>query len=257
MDRLKGKVAIITGAVSGMGKEAAVLFASEGAMVVAADRVSDGSESLINTIKSAGNEAIYVQADVSSSVDVRNMIEAAVDTYGGLDILYNNAGVAGPVANTIDTTEMEWENVIDINLTGVFLAMKYAIPQMIKRGGGVIINTGSSHGVIGGPNFSAYCASKAGVINLTRATAIEFAGKNIRINCLCPGITSTPMNDYILAHIPYNTEKKGIGGGGMQIPMGRPGKPEEIARVALFLACEDSSYMTGAVVLADGGLTAI
>lgn len=255
MDKLKDKVAIITGATSGMGKAAAILFAGEGARVVAADIMSEGSEDLINTIKSAGNEAIFIQADVSSSADVRNMIEAAVDTYGKVDILYNNAGIAGPVINMVDTPEEEWDKVIDINLKGVFLGMKHVIPEMLKRGGGVIINTGSSHGVVGAPNFSAYAASKSGVINLTKTGALEFARQNIRVNCICPGVTATPMKDYIKAHFPH------VPGSNVDynasIPMHRPGNPEEIVKVALFLASDDSSYMTGAAVLVDGGFTAI
>ena len=255
MDRLKGKVAIITGAISGMGKAAAILFASEGARVVAADRVDEGSKDLINTIEAAGNDAIFVKANVSSSADIKNIIKTAIDTYGGLDILYNNAGVVGPVVNTVDTTEEEWDKVMDVNLKGVFLGMKYAIPEMLKRGGGIIINTGSSHGTMGAPNFSAYSASKSGVINLTKTAAVEFARKNIRVNCLCPGVTATPMRDYIKAHFPH------IPGSNVDysasIPMNRPGSSEEIARVALFLASEDSSYMTGAVVLVDGGFTAV
>lgn len=248
MSRLKGKVAIITGAGQGMGQTGAIIFAREGAKVVVAEYVAQSGEETVQMIKKAGGEATFVKTDVSKEDDVRNLIKTTVDTYGKLDILYNNAAIIGEATPTAECTTANWAKVISVNLTGVFLGMKYAITEMLKGGGGSIINTASQAGERGMPNIPPYTASKGGVLALSRAAAIEYAKKNIRINCINPGVIATPMALGLSpAAIKRFTEA---------IPQGRLGKPEEVAYAALFLASDESSHITGHALVVDGGMEA-
>lgn len=249
MDRLKNKVAIITGGGSGIGRATCLLFAREGAKVVAADYMAEGGNETVQQIKTAGGEATFVQADVARSADVRNLIATTVQTYGRVDILYNNAGIEGPSAKLANYQEEDWDRVIAINLTAVYLGMKYVIPEMIKQGGGVIISTASVAGIVGFPGSGAYAAAKAGVINLTRLAALEYADKNIRVNCICPGIISTPMVDRVMGNRPRDNVAR-------LEPIGRLGQPEDIANAALFLAGDESAFATGAPFIIDGGYVA-
>lgn len=246
MGRLDGKVAIITGAGAGMGRAAAILFAKEGAKVVVACRTVEAGEETVKMIKEAGGEAKFVKADVSKADDVKNMVKKTVDTYGKLDVIYNNAAILGRAAFTENITEEEWDKIMAINLKGVWLGMKYAIPEMLKNGKGSIINTASQCGERGTRNLGAYSASKGGVLALTRVTAMELAKKNIRVNALNPGIIATPM-----ALALPKEEQEGFAA---IIPQGRLGRPEEIAYAALFLASDESSHVTGHALVVDGGL---
>jgi NAD(P)-dependent dehydrogenase (short-subunit alcohol dehydrogenase family) len=252
MGKLDGKVALITGAGSGIGRATALLFAKEGSRVAVADYVPAGGEETVSMIKETGGEAIFIEVDVSKASDVERMVKAAVDKYGRIDILHNNAGITPPTAPTADTTEENWDSVINANLKGVFLGSKYVIPVMIKQGGGVIINTASGGGLVGTPGLSAYGASKGGVIQLTKAMALEYAKQNIRVNSICPGAVRTPMSKAHQADIARRQAFTRP----FRVPLGRMGQPEEIAKAALYLACDDSSYVTGAVLVVDGGVLA-
>jgi len=248
MGKLDGKVALITGAASGIGRATALLFAKEGAKVAVADYVPAGGQETVRMIEEAGGEAIFIEADVSKAADVERMVKKTVNKYGRIDILYNNAGIMGRYIFTADTPEKEWDNIISINLKGVFLGSKYAIPVMLNQGEGVIINTASTAGMMGLPGLPAYCASKAGVIQLTKTMALEYADQNIRVNCICPGGILTPMSqppDQAEALPPFRQSQ----------PMRRMGQPEEVARAALYLASDDSSFVTGAALVVDGGWT--
>jgi len=252
MGRLENKVAVITGAGSGMGRASAILFAREGATVLVADVNERGGEETVERIVAEGGRAAFLRTDVASSEDVHAMVHAAVDRFGALDILFNNAGIAGESGRLADQSEGNWQRVIGINLTGVYLGMRHAIPVMLERGGGSIISTASVAGMVGWAGAAAYSAAKAGVINLTRTAAIEYARWNIRVNCICPGVIHTPLLE-------------SIHGGDIEPardhllrlqPMRRLGEPEDIARMALFLASDDSTFVTGAAMMVDGGYTA-
>ena len=249
--KLEDKVAVITGAASGIGRATALLFAREGARVVVADWDESGGSRIAEEIAEAGGEAVAVRTDVSQAEDVRSLINAAVEGYGRLDVLFNNAGVEGELAPTADCSLENWDSVIGINLKGVFLGMKYAIPHMVSHGGGTIINNASVAGVVGFAGLPAYCASKGGVIQLTKAAALEYAKAGIRVNAICPGVIATPMVERVIGD---NKEmKKSFEA---LEPVGRFGTPEEVARLALFLATEDSSFCTGAPFIVDGGFVA-
>jgi len=251
--RLYGKVSLITGAATGIGEASALLFAEEGAKIVVADvKASEGLET-VNKIKKFGGQAIYVEADVSRPEDVRRMIEETVKNFGKLDILFNNAGIC--INKSIqETTEEDWDRVLDTNLKGVFLGCKYAVPQMLKQGEGTILNTASEVGLVGANNLVAYCASKGGVIQFTRALALDVADKNIRVNGLCPGVTMTPLLENSIVTAPDPEVRKRFLEN--TVPINRIASPEEIAKGALFLASSDSSFMTGATLVIDGGWTA-
>ena len=250
--RLKGKVAVITGAGSGLGRASAILFAGEGAkVIVAAHREKDGEETL-RSIKEGGGDAILVRVDVTKATDLEHAIKAAMDKYGKLDIMLNNAGTPGPGKLIADITEEEWNRVISVNLTGVFLGTKCAIPEMLKGGGGVIINVSSVAAVSPRRYAGAYAAAKAAVIQLTKVTALEYARKNIRVNCILPGPIDTPFFTKVAGGDPEKIAifKEIVRN---EVPLGRFAQPEEIARVALFLASDEASYITGAAFAADGG----
>jgi len=248
--RLKDKVATITGAGSGIGRATAILFAKEGAKVVVADYVAEGGEETVRMIKDVGGEASFTKTDVSKSEDVKTMLDFTVKIYGRLDVLFNNAGIEGEMAPTADCSEENFDRVIAVNLRGVFLGLKYGIPLMLQQGGGVIINTSSVAGLVGFANLPAYNASKGGVIQLTRTAALEYATQNIRVNAICPGVIWTPMLERVA---PTEEAQKQFA----EIePVKRMGKPEEIAAAALFLASDESSFVTGVAFPVDGGYIA-
>ncbi len=246
--RLQGKVALITGAGSGMGRAAAALFAREGAKVAAIDVNAASAGATAAAIKSAGGSAISLRADVSNSEDARAMVEETVRAFGGLDVLYNNAGIEGESGFTAELSEEAFDRVIAINLRGVWLGMKYALPKMIERGGGAVINTASVAGMVGLKGAAAYCAAKAGVISLTRVAALEYGRYKIRVNCICPGVIQTAMVDRIAG--PNGLQPKFIQRSSV---LGRVGTADEIAHTALFLASDECTFATGAPFVIDGG----
>jgi NAD(P)-dependent dehydrogenase (short-subunit alcohol dehydrogenase family) len=250
MNRLEGKIALITGAGSGIGRATSELFAREGAKLVIADYVDEGVQELAEEL--GGSRVVFIKGDVSKAQDVQKMVTMAVDTYGRLDILFNNAGVMQYLNTTVETSENDWDRVININLKGVFLGMKYAIPEMLKVGGGSIVNTASMCGLIALTYMPAYNTSKAGVIMLTKTAALEYAKQNIRINCVCPAVVDTAMKTQVRNDPNWSFAEKTR----IPTPIGRPASPEEIASSVLFLACEDSSYVTGTALSVDGGYTA-
>ena len=253
MGRLDRKVALITGAASGMGKIAAQLFAREGAKVVLTDLADEAGAATVREIGEAGGEAAYVHADVSNGEDAKAMVDFAVRTYGKLDVLYNNAGVFPAEDGSVtQTPEAVWDLTINVNLKGVFLGCQYGIPAMLETaGGGSIVNVASFVALMGAavPQI-AYTASKGGVLAMTREIAVEFARRGIRANALCPGPIETPLLAELLAD-PARRQRRLV-----HIPVGRFGRAEEIANAALFLASDESSYMTGAAMVVDGGITA-
>lgn len=247
-ETLKGKVAIVTGAASGIGRATARLFAREGAKVVVGDYDADGGQETVDMIKNEGGEAIFTETDVSKSQDVKRMIARTVDTYGQLDVIFNNAGL-GETAKVTEASAKHWETVLDVNLKGVFLGCKYAIPEMIKGGGGSIINNGSILAEVGFSEATAYSASKHGVVGLTQTVAIDYAAQGIRANTVCPGFINTPMVTRGLSEEEIET----IAG---LHPMERIGEPEEVAEAVLFLASDRASFVTGTCLFVDGGYTA-
>lgn len=250
--RLRDKFALITGAGSGIGMEAALLFSSEGAGIVAVDVNDDAGKEMVKQIESKGGKAIYVHADVSKGEDCNKMVAAAEETFGKLNILFNNAGIMDSNDdNAMTTEETVWEKTMAINLKGVFLGCKYGIPALKRAGGGSIINTASFVAVLGAATPQlAYTASKGGVLSMTRELAVIHAREGIRVNALCPG----PLRTELLMKF-LNTEQKKQRRL-VHIPMGRFGEAREIAKAALFLASDDSSYITGASLMVDGGITA-
>ena len=250
--RLEGKVAVITGAGSGMGAVAARLFAEEGAAVVVADAVEESGRSVADSIAESGGQAQFVGVDVSNAEQVEAMIVAAVNRFGGLHVLYNNAGIfPADDGGTLETPEATWDRVMNVNLKGVWLCCRYGIPAMLASGGGSIINVASFVALMGAATAQiAYTASKGGVLSMTREMAVEYARRGIRANALCPGPIETPLLAELLSD-PARRARRLV-----HIPVGRLGQAEELARAALFLASDDSSFMTGASLVVDGGITA-
>jgi NAD(P)-dependent dehydrogenase (short-subunit alcohol dehydrogenase family) len=250
--RLENKVALITGASSGIGRESACLFAAEGAKVVVVDVNDDGGQETVDNISVQGGDAIFVHADVSLDADIRNMIQAAEDTYGKLNVLFNNAGIMHSNDDNAETTEESvWDFTMSVNLKGVFLGCKYGIPALRRAGGGSIINTASFVALLGAATPQiAYTASKGGVLAMTRELAVVHARENIRINALCPG----PLRTELLMKF-LDTEAKRQRRL-VHVPMGRFGEAKEMAQAALYLASDESSYVTGSEFTVDGGNTA-
>nr|UMF44227.1 thermophilic NAD(H)-dependent 3-quinuclidinone reductase [synthetic construct] len=250
MNTLKDKVALVTGGASGIGRATAMLFARQGAAVTIADVNAEAGRAVAQEIETAGGKALFVACDVTQARDCQQAVEATVAAFGGLDILFNNAGIIRR-ADVLTTTEEEWDRVMAVNVKSIFLMSKYAIPHMHKRGGGVIINTSSGWGLKGGGNAVSYCASKGAVTNMTRAMAIDHGPQHIRVNAVCPGDTDTPM---------LRSEARQLGQPEQEFmaeaaarPLGRYGTPEEIAEAVLFLASDAASYITGAALVVDGG----
>lgn len=249
MKTLENKVAIITGAASGIGKAAAMLFAKEGAKVVVSDIQEDLGKSVVNEIKVSGGEAIFVKADSSKPADNEALVKAAVDHFGKLDIAVNNAGIGGPMGMTADYPIDGWQKVIETNLSGVFYGMHFQIPAMEKNGGGAIVNIASILGMAGTRFSPAYVASKHGVVGLTKATALEYAPKNIRVNSIGPGYILTPL----LTNALDDATLKQVEG---LHPIGRLGTSEEVAELILWLGSSKSSFVTGSYYPVDGGYLA-
>jgi NAD(P)-dependent dehydrogenase (short-subunit alcohol dehydrogenase family) len=249
MGRLDGKVAVITGAGGGMGREAALLFAEEGASVCAADIDGDAAR---QTAADAG-EALAVQLDVADGASVRAMYEATAERFGGIDVLYNNAGISPADDDSILVTEEDaWDRVQDVNTRGVYLCCKHGIPYLLERNGGSVINVASFVALVGAATSQiSYTASKGAVLSMSRELAVQFARQGVRVNALCPGPVETPLLLRIFGDDPAAYERRRI-----HLPMGRLAKPREIVNAALFLASDESSYVNGATFLVDGGLTA-
>ncbi|MBI3799218.1 MAG: SDR family oxidoreductase [Deltaproteobacteria bacterium] len=249
--RLDGKVALVTGSGSGIGRASALAFAREGAKVVVADVVVDGGQETVRLITAAGGEGLFVKTDVSKAAEVEALIKQTVATYGRLDCAYNNAGVEGAFVSTTEYTEADWDRVLAINLKGVWLCMKYEITQMLQQGGGAIVNTASGAGLVGVVGLSAYVASKHGVIGLTKTAALEYAKAGIRVNAVCPGVIQTPMIARLTGSRPDLGEALVAAE-----PIGRTGKPEEIAEAAVWLCSDAASFVTGHAMSVDGGYVA-
>ena len=247
---LEKKIALMTGAGSGIGRASAKAFAREGATVVVSDIMVEGGKETVEMIKEAGGEAIFIKADVSNVADVEALVTKSVETYGRLDCALNNAGIAGDVAAITDCTAENWLHVINVNLNGVWFCMKYEIPHMLKNGGGAIVNTSSISGLHGVRNQAAYSASKHGVIGLTKSAALEYANKKIRINALCPGWTRTAMVESEKVHDqdPFFLAK---------YVCDRPGTPEELAEAVVWLCSDRASFVNGNVMVIDGGRMAL
>jgi NAD(P)-dependent dehydrogenase (short-subunit alcohol dehydrogenase family) len=248
---LDGKVALVTGGSSGIGRATALAFARKGAKVVVADVQFKGGEETAGMIKEAGGEAIFIRTDVSKAVEVEAMVNKTKQTYGRLDCACNIAGIEGVMASTVDCTEENWDRTIDTNLKGMWLCMKYEIPQMLKQGGGAIVNMASAAGLIGLQSFPAYCASKGGIIQLTRVAALEYARAGIRVNAVCPGVIRTPMLERTTGGRPEVEAQFAI-----MEPVGRMGTPEEVAEAVVWLCSDAASFVTGHPMVVDGGLVA-
>jgi NAD(P)-dependent dehydrogenase (short-subunit alcohol dehydrogenase family) len=247
----RDKVVLVTGGSYGIGRAAAIGFAQRGAKVAIADIDVKRGEETLRLIRGAGGEAIFVNTDVSSEPDVDALVKMAVQTFGRLDCAFNNAGIHKQFVSTVDFKAADWDEMINVNLKSVWLCMKYEIPQMLKQGKGAIVNTSSVAGLVGAPSNPAYPASKHGVVGLTKCTALEFARKGIRVNCVCPGPTRTGMNEELTATNPELVKAMD-----QKVPMGRIGEPEEVAAAAIFLCSDEASYITGHALPVDGGIVA-
>lgn len=245
-----GKVALVTGAGSGIGRVTAQAFGAQGAKVLVSDASDESGEETANAIKKAGGEAFFFQTDVSKAIEVENMVRQAVDTYGRLDIAVNNAGIASPQALLAELEEEDFDRVINVNLKGVWLCMKYEILQMLKQGGGAIVNMSSACGLIGTPTSAPYVGSKHGVNGLTKTAAVEYSAAGIRINAVCPGVIRTPLTED-----SFKDPEKGAQVTALH-PIGRIGEPKEVASAVLWLASDAASFVTGSMQVVDGGWTA-
>ncbi|HEX9638493.1 MAG TPA: SDR family NAD(P)-dependent oxidoreductase [Acidobacteriota bacterium] len=247
---LAGKVALISGAASGIGRAIAMLFSAEGAAVAMVDRDGAGAEALARSVEQSGGRALALRADVTRAADCAAAVRAAAASWGRLDILVNSAGIIRR-ATVLETSETEWDQVMAVNLKSIFLLSKQSIPVMVAGGGGSIVNVASGWGLAGGPRAAAYCASKGAVVQLTKAMAIDHGPDRIRVNCVCPGDTDTPMLRAEAAQLGEPIER--FLGAAAERPLRRIGRPEEIARAALFLASDAASFVTGAALVVDGG----
>ena len=246
----EGKVALVTGAASGIGRATAVAFADQGAKVVVSDVVDSGGEETVHQIVDKGGEAIFVHADVSRAADVEALVATAMERFGHLDYAFNNAGIDGLAAPTAECEEKNWDRVLDINLKGVWLCMKAEIPRMLDKGG-VIVNCSSVAGLVGFSGVPAYVASKHGMVGLTKTAALEYAPQGIRINAVCPGVIQTPMIDRFT-----HGSQEAAAQLTAQEPIGRMGQPEEIAAAVIWLCSEGASFVVGHALVVDGGMVA-
>jgi NAD(P)-dependent dehydrogenase (short-subunit alcohol dehydrogenase family) len=249
--KLESKTALVTGGGSGIGRAAAIAFANAGANVVVADVDATAGEETVTLIEAASGTALFVLADVSKSKSVEGMVNAAVAAYGGLDCAFNNAGIQGELSQTADCSEENWDHITGINLKGVWLCMKYEIAQMLKQGGGAIVNNSSNFGLVGSNGMPAYSASKHGVIGLTKTAALEYAQSGIRVNAICPGPVQTPLVDKILESQPDIIDAIIS-----REPIGRMGEAEEIAHAVVWLCSAQATFVVGAVLPVDGGFVA-
>ena len=245
-----GRVALITGGASGIGMASAILFAQSGAKVAVVDIDETGGSAVVQEIQDAGGQAGFISCDVTQDAECQRAVEETVKVFGGLHILVNSAGIVHR-ATILETSERQWDDTLAVNLKGIFLTCKYALPEMIRGEGGAVVNISSGWGLAGGRQAAAYCASKGGVVLLTKAMALDHAHQNIRVNCVCPGDTDTPMLRAEAGQLGLTVEE--FLAEAANRPMGRLGTPQEIARSVLFLASEAASYVTGAVLVVDGG----
>lgn len=246
--RLAGKVALVTGAGSGIGRASALAFAEEGARVVVADTAADRGEGTVEAIRQAAGEAVFIRTDVSRAREVQTLVTQTTEIYGRLDYAHNNAGVAGVLARTDQCSEEDWDLIINTNLKGIWLCMKHEIPAMLKSGGGAIVNTASTAALVGSSYAGAYAASSHGIIGLTRTAALEYAKLGVRVNAVCPGVIRTPMIEGL---IRSNAEAEARFAAAC--PFGRMGTPEEVAAAVLWLCSDAASFVTGHALVVDGG----
>ena len=248
---LEGRIAVVTGGTSGIGRDSSVLFAKAGAKVVVAGRREAEGNETVGLIRAAGGEGLFVQADVSKAAEVEALIKKTVEKFGRLDVAFNNAGIEGNWVPIVSQSEQDWDSTININLKGVWLCLKYEIRQMLKQGGGgAIVNMSSVAGLMGSAGAATYCASKHGVIGLTKSAALETARSRIRVNAVCPAVIETPMGERIFGAPEVNKYAVGLH------PIGRFGKPMEIAEAVVWMCSERASFMTGQSLVLDGGLLA-
>ena len=251
MSDFEGKVALVTGAGAGIGRATALAFSEKGAKVVVADFAVEAGEETVKMIQQGGGEAIFIKVDVSHATEVEALINKTIETYGQLDCAANNAGISGPIVASIDLDEEDWNRVVNIDLKGVWLCMKYEIPQMIKQGGGSIVNTASMAGIVGFPAQAPYVASKHGVVGLTKSAALEYGTQSIRVNAVCPGVIHTSMVESVIEVIPDIIDTLN-----QQAPVGRIGQPQEVAECILWLCSGAASFVTGHALAVDGGYVA-
>jgi NAD(P)-dependent dehydrogenase (short-subunit alcohol dehydrogenase family) len=247
--RFEDKVVIVTGASSGIGRETALQFATEGAAVVVADLDEDGGRKTLEMLKESEARTLFIRTDVSDPDSVEAMVAETVHAFGGLHVIHNNAYWAPLNRNVVETSQEEWDKTVSVTLTGVFLGCKFGIPAIIASGGGSVVNTGSTAGVVVSPRFAAYMAAKGGVLSLTRAVAFDFADQGIRCNAVCPGLTRTPATEPVMA----DEDRRNFSL--QRILLGRMGEPADMAAAVLFLASDEASFMTGQMMIIDGGRT--
>jgi NAD(P)-dependent dehydrogenase (short-subunit alcohol dehydrogenase family) len=252
--RLQAKVALVTGGASGIGRAAAVAFGREGASVVVSDVDATGGEQTAQAIRAAGGQAIFARADVSQAAQVEALTKRTVESFGRLDCAFNNAGIQGQIATTVECNEENWDRIIATSLKGVWLCMKYEIPLMLRQGGGAIVNTASNFGLVSSAGMPAYSASKHGVLGVSKAAALEYASFGIRVNAVCPGPIKTPLSEGVIRE--HHDAERMVEAIMNRLPVGRWGLAEEVAEAAMWLCSEAASFVTGAALPVDGGYVA-